>query len=378
MPLLKDLRVMHIYSTDRHINIPEEKLRRLRHLKLTGRVYFEPGVLSGLETLHLEGLADAACPSVSQLITVLRGSPTLIQLTLQNVKPAGLVPSNSPLIKLGRLIDLDLTNLPLQLTHDIISIARIPRCRRLTVVVENETPSGKVLDTQTAHLKPVIRSILRRVESSFVELKSGSFGLSTPRSGDDSFSLRLALPSASFMNLRSWLNDTLDSTSPTHSIDLTISTPLNARSQVTGAPFLNKMDQVTSLNLDPGTAHCGAWMDYLSAPFLQSNNTLQWPLPNLNRLIISNPLLSPDRLVQMLRNRYGRSKVKQEGWPEKRPARLEMISLLSMHTIRKEDVDIIEEIVKGSVDMDWDEHVERMEHHKHHKYNLEVDEAYQF
>lgn len=152
------------------------------------------------------------------------------------------------------------------------------------------------MDAQTAHLTPVIRSILETLESSFLLHGHTSFELNAPDWEHPAVTLtavHLKLPWASVSDSGAWLNHILDSTSSTHSIDLTILE--NARSPKIGASFLNKMDQVTSLTLDTtGSACCSTWMDYLSES-VQSNNIVPWPFPNLTRLVIADSNLSPRR-----------------------------------------------------------------------------------
>ncbi|KAG9016488.1 hypothetical protein FRB93_010737 [Tulasnella sp. JGI-2019a] len=133
-PILKELRISRDRRLGGSIDIPNEELTHLRHLHLQGSVIrFDPGALSGLTTLCLYGLSDPTCPSISEILSILRNSTAIVQLTLGDINPPGEIPLNYPILQLEHLTDLALRKLTCQLTHDILTLLRMPICRRYVI-----------------------------------------------------------------------------------------------------------------------------------------------------------------------------------------------------------------------------------------------------
>lgn len=89
VPHLQDLEIIHeaewVEEDDPElvIEIPRGKLDRLRHLKLAQvELQWDITALSKLRTLDLTHLGPLGLPSASQILTVLRASPGLVELKL--------------------------------------------------------------------------------------------------------------------------------------------------------------------------------------------------------------------------------------------------------------------------------------------------------
>ncbi|KAG8878183.1 hypothetical protein FRB97_002734 [Tulasnella sp. 331] len=373
-PILHDLEINHDQGLRRREGlkgdffVPNEKLYPLRHLELSGRpILWEPSALSRLESLELRNLGPTGRPTMTHLVAILRASPGLVALTLDQLRlddPDNIAHDNVP-VELPKLTDLTLSRLPVRGLRDLLTRIHIPICRRLQVDCTYR-PHTTVLDAQTAHLGPPIQAILSARGKAKLRLTPDKFELSTvddaPNvdSSTPNVFIYLLLPSDPSRGLMVWMNLVISSMIHPPTINLIIEAP-KWSSELTPPP-LDILPYVDLLHIIESEREAAAWIKLLSERVVLADGEARWTLSRMTRLVFHSCSPDANDLIGMIRSRYGRrggsmviSQQDEAGTQpqsSKDPAPLKQLQVTGYNPLNSEDLEQLESIVGSACK--WD------------------------
>lgn len=330
------------------VAIPNGVLGRLHHLEVHGTpirwAYFPSSC--NLKTLRLRSDNSKHCPTLVQLLAILRAAPGLLVLGLHFPSLEQSPPSNDSPLSLLQLTTLFL-RLPQHAIDSILARIQFPSCTRLMLV----NTSFQMTDLQRlsiSHLTSAIQSVMSSfrhvkitVSASTVAL-SGVGGLNAAhhtRHPD----LRIELQTQILSSLLLSLNAILESVVPVPSITLvhTSATPFDLIH-----PFLCTLCPITELHLvDPTEDMIQDYATLLGEPCGPADATNRWSLPHLKVLTLRSRQVNPKLLLKTLRRRYGKPQDTRERPIESMPAALGLLAVEAETSLSDKNRGKLEEIL---------------------------------
>ncbi|KAG8865399.1 hypothetical protein FRB96_000289 [Tulasnella sp. 330] len=334
VPALKYLDI-HLAVCPRMLDLFQGEAPSLKHLRLWGcSINWRSDMLSGLHTLHLNGVYPT-CPSVDDLINVLRASPTLVNFDLSHFKceaPSDDSALRAKPVDLPHLVTYKLYDLPLLATQALLRVVRIPACTQLTLDVRTRTPSD-LFDASMDHAAAVMNNILAskndRSRTSFHVTQETIF---IQRWQEDTrrLELEVTVRGAMDFNLMERLVKIFESPQVVDLDKLIINSMLGDLSLSLLQPIFCSSLRSRCLSIK-GWSSMEEVLRYIGEPIIVEGTT-RWPLPTLQTIKLVRARPRVNVLLDIFKRRYGAdpdSHSVSVGLPSsvERPAALETLAI---------------------------------------------------
>lgn len=282
------------------------KLTHLRHLNLRGiSLEWNTVVTRNLETLRLEKLNHLS-PSIYQLVEILKSSPDLLDLVLDQLIHHD-TPLNETPVNLGSLRQLSLLYLLQPYNQVFLTAVHIPDAAQLHVDLYE--------DVDDDELSPLLvnrcRASLERSQTADIEIGRSSLVIrTTKRTGSTSPSLVSDfhdLFRLFFSSIPLLLSTIL--TPPIPGLDVTLLLE-GTLSSLDIHQILSRIEplMITTMELGSGSRAevADTFLSLLTSRTVSLDGAWIWPLSNLRILKLQNPpRFDVDALIDIIRQRYG-------------------------------------------------------------------------
>ncbi|KAG8888244.1 hypothetical protein FRB98_008078 [Tulasnella sp. 332] len=305
-PRLQELSLVNTSEVEGTQYLFNGQTHQLRRIKLD-RSRFVPWnsiLLSNLHVLHLRELGKKG-PSANQVESILRASPALVELTLEEFSPVG---GDAPSIKRAHAIELlslkifTMGNLTPGLTTHILNGVPVPNCENIIIRMKTSAKASYSLDES---FLCSVRAIAEASDSAEVKLGEG---LSDLMCGKES---KVVLDVC--INGKDWefniAESLLRQLNPSLDLGVMIDTNLSEKSDLTkildlfsglqGARALRLTHDQRELVQQDGSSGLVRKLGVAT----RVDGILRWPLPLLETLRVESPSLEGGVLIRVIRAR---------------------------------------------------------------------------
>ncbi|KAG8890013.1 hypothetical protein FRB98_001448 [Tulasnella sp. 332] len=297
-PQIRDIHITCINYV-KAISLDPPTVGRLRYLTLNlVTVQWDPSKLKGLKVLELVSIENRL--SLLEIIDASRG---LEVLHLRDVVVDNLVTEERAPVELLQLVELSLSDLPLNTVHNLLAHLLLPNCKRLTLYRIPRSFSEQELAVFRSTHMGLFQSILASICKVVIQLVTG---MTVMQGIGGSAKLELELPTPSFSGIPGGFEFILKWVPESVPFTLVHDDPENFE-----APFpLLHHTSITALHIHDSFV-ATRWIKDLSAP-TTIDGSWMWLLPRLKALTFYRCDLDSNNLVKMIGNRYGRDSGTEE------------------------------------------------------------------
>ncbi|KAG8864775.1 hypothetical protein FRB96_003361 [Tulasnella sp. 330] len=287
---------------------------QLRQVKLIRSllVPWNSAMLSNLHVLHIGGLFMEG-PSADQVDSILRASPSLVELTLQEFSPMGSeAPSMKPVdpIELFSLRRITMGGLTPELATHLLNNIRIPNCENMIIRLHTST---EVSHSPNEGFLRSARAIMTLSDSADVDFGAALFNLKCwkkqkvvleIRIGGEDWELNTAESILRLLYPSLDLNVVIDTSMDSHGVVHPRLYPASYFSKILG--LVPSLRGARSMRLNRrrsvGDDGSNALIRELAVP-TSVDGVLYWPLPRLEMLSVESSSLDVEILLEVIRAR---------------------------------------------------------------------------